>query len=174
MDSPAAVAAVVGVAVFAIMLAELRISQRNERMLRARGAIEPPDDVYATMRWTYPAAFVAMVLEGAIFGPAPGIATIAGALLMAVSKALKYWAVVSLGRLWSFRVLVVPGTPLVTHGPYAVVRHPNYIAVVGELVSMALLVGARVAGPMAILLFSLVLRQRIRVENHALRHLTCP
>jgi methyltransferase len=70
-------------------------------------------------------------------------------------------------------VLVVPGTSLVVHGPYAVVRHPNYIAVIGELVSMALLVGARVTGPVAVVLFSLVLRRRIRVENEALRHLTC-
>ena len=69
--------------------------------------------------------------------------------------------------------LVVPGSSLVVHGPYAVVRHPNYIAVVGELVSMALLVDARVTGPVATLLFSLLLRHRIRVENEALRHLTC-
>jgi methyltransferase len=173
MDSPVFVSSVVVLVVFAIMLGELRVSQRNERVLRASGAIEPPEDVYPTMRWSYPAAFVVMALEGAIFGPSPGKATVAGALLMVASKALKYWAIASLGGLWSFRVLVVPGTSLVTHGPYAVVRHPNYIAVIGELVSMALLVGARVAGPAAILLFSLVLWRRIQVENEALRHFTC-
>lgn len=173
MDSPPVVAAVALVVVLVIMLVELRVSRKNEAVLRASGAIEPPEDVYATMQWAYPAAFVAMAFEGAILGPAPGVATLAGALSMGVSKALKYWAVASLGGRWTFRVLVVRGASLVTHGPYAVVRHPNYIAVVGELVSMALLVGARVTGPVAILLFSLVLRRRIRVENEALRHLTC-
>ena len=174
MDSPGVIAAVALLVVLVIMLAELRISKGNEAMLRTSGALEPPDDVYATMQWAYPTAFVVMALEGAVLGPAPGVATVLGALLMAVSKALKYWAVASLGGRWTFRVLVVPGTSLVTHGPYAVVRHPNYIAVIGELVSMALLVGARVTGPVSILLFSLVLRRRIRVENEALRHFTCP
>jgi methyltransferase len=54
-------------------------------------------------------------------------------------------------------------------GPYAVLRHPNYVAVVGELLSMALLVGAVISGPIAVLLFGLLLRQRIRLEDRALR-----
>jgi methyltransferase len=173
MASPFLVASVALLAVFAMMLVELRISRHNERLLRGSGAVEAPRDVYARMQWAYPGAFVAMAVEGAIFGSGPGLNTLIGTLLMVLSKAVKYWAVASLGHRWTFRVLVVPGSSLVVHGPYAVVRHPNYIAVVGELVSMALLVDARVAGPVATLLFSLLLRHRIRVENEALRHLTC-
>lgn len=160
-------------AVVLMMLAELRVSRRNEWDLRQRGAIEPPGDVYATMRWAYPAAFVAMAAEGAAFGPPPVFVTVAGALLLGASKALKWWAMVSLGPRWAFRVLIVPGDPLVTSGPYAALRHPNYVAVVGELVSMALLVGARVSGPITLLLFSLLLRRRIQVENRALRYPPC-
>jgi methyltransferase len=173
MESPLVMASVALGAVLAMMLVELRISKRNERLLRDSGAVEAPQDVYARMQWAYPGAFVAMAVEGAIFGSGPGLNTLFGALLMVLSKAVKYWAVASLGHRWTFRVLVVPGSSLVVHGPYAVVRHPNYIAVVGELVSMALLVDARVTGPVATLLFSLLLRHRIRVENEALRHLTC-
>ena len=160
------------VVVLLLMLAELRLSARNERRLRERGAVEPEGDVYATMRWAYPAAFVIMACEGGIFGPAPGITTAIGALGTLASKALKYWAVASLGPRWTFRVLVVP-EPLVVHGPYAFARHPNYIAVFGELVSMALLVGARLTGPVATALFTLLLIRRIRVEDQILRHLTC-
>lgn len=156
-----------------MMSAEALISRRNERRLRRRGAIEPPGDVYQRLRWAYPAVFMAMAGEGAIFGPQPGLATLVGALLLGASKALKFWAMASLGERWAFRVLIVPGEPLVTSGPYAVVRHPNYIAVVGELVSMALLVGARLTGPTAVLLFSLLLRTRIRLEDRALRHPPC-
>jgi methyltransferase len=173
MESPLLMASVALGAVLAMMLVELRISRRNERLLRDSGAVEAPQDVYARMQWAYPGAFVAMAVEGAIFGSGPGLNTVIGALLMVLSKAVKYWAVASLGHRWTFRVLVVPGSSLVVRGPYAVVRHPNYIAVVGELVSMALLVDARVTGPVATLLFSLLLRHRIRVENEALRHLTC-
>jgi methyltransferase len=160
-------------AVLLMMAAELAISRGNERRLRARGAVEPPGDVHSTMRWAYPGAFVAMAVEGAVFGPDAGAIAVTGLVLLGASKALKYWAIATLGPRWTFRVLVLPGVPLVTRGPYAVVRHPNYIAVVGELVSMALLVGARVTGPLATLLFSLLLRQRIRIENAALRHPPC-
>lgn len=173
MVTPIFVALVSSLVVFSLMLVELWISTQNERRLRDSGAIEPPQDVYATMRWAYPATFVTMGVEGALFGAEPGLVTLVGAALMVASKALKFWAIASLGPRWTFRVLVVPGAPLVTHGPYAVVRHPNYIAVVGEIVSMALLVGARVTGPLTTLLFSLLLRRRIRVEHGALRHLAC-
>jgi isoprenylcysteine carboxyl methyltransferase (ICMT) family protein YpbQ len=44
------------------------------------------------------------------------------------------------------------------------------VAVVDEFLGMALMVGARVSGPVTVLLFGLLLRQRIRVENRALRH----
>lgn len=151
-----------------IMGAELVLSRRNERWLRGHGAVEPPRDVYAVMRWAYPGAFVLMGIEGALAGPDPGATTMAGLVILVASKLLKAWAIASLGPRWTFRVLVVPGAPLVAHGPYAGARHPNYIAVVGELVGMALLVGARVTGPIAIAIFSLLIRRRIGVENRAL------
>jgi methyltransferase len=173
MTAPLVVAAASLLAILLLMGAELRISRRNERRLRAQGAQEPPGDVYATMRWAYPGAFVLMAAEGAVFGPPPGPPTLAGAVVLVASKLLKCWAMTSLGSRWTFRVLVLPGAPLVTRGPYAWVRHPNYIAVVGELVGMALLVGARVTGPLATVLFSLLLRARIRVEERALRHPPC-
>src|SRR5262245_14603139 len=171
--SPVLIASLASLAVFGMMLVEWRISMRNERRLRDAGAIEPAQDVYATMQWVYPAAFAVMALEGAILGSGSRITTFAGALLMTASKALKFWAIASLGWRWTFRVLVVPGAPLVGHGPYAMLRHPNYVAVIGELVSMAVLVNAWVTGPLAMVLFSLLLRSRISVENRALRHPAC-
>jgi methyltransferase len=155
------------------MLAELQLSRYNERTLRARGAVEPPDDVYRTMAWVYPVLFVAMGLEGVWWGPAPGTTTLAGAALLGASKALKFWAIAALGGRWTFRVLVPPGAALVTSGPYGLLRHPNYVAVMGELASVALIVGARVSGPVAMLLFGALIRHRIKVEEAALRHPPC-
>lgn len=167
--SPMVISVIALAVVTALMLLETAISRRHEVALRGRGAVEPAVDVYRTMQWAYPVSFIVMAIEGALFGPAPGTATIAGALLMVASKALKFWAIASLGDRWTFRVLVV-AEPLVTRGPYVWLRHPNYVAVVGELASMALLVGARVAGPAATLLFSLLILRRIRIEGLALRH----
>ena len=79
----------------------------------------------------------------------------------------------SLGVRWTFRVLILPGAPLVTHGPYAIWRHPNYVAVVGEFLAMALMTGARVSGPLTTLFFGWLMWRRIQVEDRALRYPTC-
>ena len=78
--------------VMLMMLAESLVSRSHERTLREQGAIEPPGDVYATMRWAYPGAFLAMAAEGMLLGPAPARVAVTGVLLMAVAKALKWWA----------------------------------------------------------------------------------
>ena len=154
--------------VFVLMLAELWLSRSNERALRAQGAFEPPDDVYRTMAWAYPASFLAMGLEGAIVGPAPEVLFVAGIALFVVAKAIKYWAIASLGPRWTFRVLVPPRAHLVTRGPYAWLRHPNYVGVIGELVGVALLVCAPVTGLIATAGFAHLLRHRIATEDRAL------
>ena len=156
------------------MLAELRLSRRNERLLRSAGAVEPPGDVYRTMAILYPAAFVVMSIEGVSRANAPlapdgGPSWAAsGVVLFVASKALKYWAIRSLGERWSFRVLVQPGRPLVRTGPYAFVSHPNYVAVVGELISTAMMVGAPITGPIMLAAFGLVLWRRLRFESGVL------
>ena len=153
-----------------VMLAEQRRSLRNERALLERGAVEPAEDVYPMMRWTYPVAFVVMAIEGAQIGSAPGVTTVVGVVVLVAAKALKFWAIRSLGPRWTFRVLVPPDASRVSHGPYARMNHPNYVAVVGELIGFAIVVGARLTGPIATMVFGLLLRHRIRVENAALRH----
>ena len=156
------------IAVLLIMLVELRISQANERTLRRDGAVDIADGVYGAMRWAYPGAFVAMAIEGMLWGAAPGPAMWVGLGVFVAAKALKAWAIASLGGRWTYRVLVLPGAPLVAGGPYAYVRHPNYVAVVGELVGVALLTGARVSGPVATIFFAELIRRRILAEERAL------
>ena len=150
------------------MLLELLVSRRNERALFRRGALEAEDEVYPTMRWAYPASFIAMALEGVLRPAWPMAATWTGVAIFAVAKVLKVWAISSLGGFWSYRVLVVPGAPLVTTGPYAFLRHPNYVAVAGEMVGMALWVGAPIAGPVGTLFFIWLLKRRIVSEERAL------
>lgn len=155
-------------AVLLIMGGEALLSAFNARLLRARGAIEPAGDVYATMQWAYPAAFVAMAVEGAWRGPSPPTVLAAGLVVFGLAKALKAWAIGSLGWRWSFRVLVVPDAPLVTSGPYRVMRHPNYVAVMGELLGVLLIVFAPVTGGVSLVGFGTLLWRRIRVEDRAL------
>jgi methyltransferase len=167
--------AIVAVAIVGMMLAELRLSRANERRLRAAGAIRPPGDPYLALAVLYPAAFLLMSAEGLWRARAGSIAGagaapwfVAGAIIFAASKTLKYWAVRSLGSRWSFGVWVLPGSSLVRTGPYRYAAHPNYIAVVGELVGAAMMMRAHIFGPIAIAAFGLALAARIRFETRVL------
>jgi methyltransferase len=155
-------------AVLVMMLAELWLSASNERVLRANGAIEAHDPVYSIMRVAYPGMFIAMALEGAIVGVELGPMTFAGVALMFAAKTLKFWAIASLGTRWTYKVLVMPALPLVSTGPYTWMRHPNYVAVVGELIAMALMTRARVSGPLGTLFFGWLLLRRIAAEERGM------
>ena len=155
-------------AAFGMMLGELILSRSHEQTLRARGAIEPAGDVYRALAWAYPGMFVAMAIEGVIAGPAPGVRAVAGLLVFLVAKTLKFWAISTLGPRWTYRVLVPPDAPLVTSGPYAWVRHPNYLAVFGEIAGIALVVGAPLTGAISLIAFGALVRKRIAVEERAL------
>ncbi len=162
------IAAATSIAALLLMAGEAALSAFNERQLRARGAVEPRGDVIHIMRFAYPLSFVAMGIEGAVIGPAPREVMMYGLALFGLAKALKLWAIASLGPRWSYRVLVLPGAPLVTAGPYRFLSHPNYVAVAGEIVSVAMIVGAPIAGVLAAIGFGWLLKRRIAVEDRAL------
>jgi methyltransferase len=162
------IAGVTLAAVLLMMMGEAALSAFNERTLRARGAIEPSGDVLRPMRWAYPISFVAMAAEGALFGPAPPNVLAAGLVLFGLSKALKMSTIRALGVRWTFRVLVLPEAPLITSGPYRLMRHPNYVAVIGEFIAVALIVRAPVTGLLAVVLYGGLLRRKIAVEDRAL------
>jgi len=168
MQPAVAVAVITVLASLLIMGGEAILSSFNERQLRARGAIEPEGDVIDAMRLAYPGAFLAMGIEGALTGPAPANVLIGGLALFGIAKALKIWAISSLGARWSYRVLILPGAPLVTAGPYRFIPHPNYVAVVGEIASVALIVWAPFTGILSAVGFGWLMIQRMKIEDRAL------
>ena len=171
MSTAVAIAVITTLAALLIMAGEAVLSSFNERLLRARGAIEPEGDVIDSMRWAYPGAFIVMGIEGAMTGPAPQNVLMGGLALFGLAKALKVWAISSLGSRWTYRVLVLPGEPLITSGPYRFIPHPNYLAVAGEIVSVAMIVWAPITGVLATLGFGWLMVARIRVEDKALGRL---
>jgi len=163
-----------------LLLAETRVSSINARRLRERGAIMPPGDAYLALKILYPAAFLIMGAEGLWRASEAGRTGFtvehsgpswlaSGVVLFVASKALKYWAIRTLGERWTFRVFVVPDAPLIATGPYRYVAHPNYIAVVGELIGTAMMVGAPISGPVMLGAFGVALRARVKFENQVLR-----
>jgi methyltransferase len=161
------IVAATAVVIFAFMAIEARRAALNERTQRAAGGIEPRGDVYPLMQLAYPGAFAAMIAEGALRGGAPAMVAALGVAVFAAAKALKWWAILTLGRAWTFRVIVVPGGRRITSGPYRFFKHPNYVAVVSELLGAALMCGAVLAGPAATAFFLVLILKRIAVENRA-------
>ena len=162
------IAAAACLVVFGTMLAETARSTANDRALRRAGAVEPTADVYRVMAIAYPGAFVMMLVEGAARGVPADAWLAAGSAVFVAAKALKYWAIASLGPRWTFRVLVPPGSTRIVSGPYRWLAHPNYVAVAGELAGVALAMHARVTGPLAVAGFGALLLRRIAIEEKAL------
>jgi methyltransferase len=157
-----------GLVVFALMLIEAAIAAINERALRAQGAVEPPGDVFGAMQFAYPAAFLVMIVEGDLRHVAADRLVVMGGIVFALAKALKYWAIATLGARWTFRVLVPPGSSRIRRGPYRWIAHPNYLAVGLELIGTLLALHAFVTGPIAVAGFSLLMWRRIAIEENAL------
>jgi methyltransferase len=162
------VEALILIAVYLPMLLEARRASRNERAQRARGGIEPAGDVYGWMRVAYPAVFLAMIVEGWVRGGPPRAVLLAGVVVFVFAKALKWWAIFTLGAFWTFRIIVIPGATLVASGPYRWLRHPNYVGVVGELIGVGLMTGAWIFCPIGTAGFVSLLSKRIAVESRML------
>ena len=154
--------------VLVLMALETRRSRRLERALRRQGAIEPADDVYPIMQIVYPLAFLGPAVEGWLTARESPAMVAAGALVFAMGKAIKYWAIATLGDRWSFRVLVIPGAPLADGGPYRFLRHPNYVGVAAEIAGAALLFSAPWSGAALTIVFGAMMLRRIGVEERAL------
>ena len=116
----------------------------------------------------YPGLFAAMLLEGWLRGPRVDVMVAAGFAVFIGAKILKYWAIVSLGVRWSFRILVPPDSMPIVAGPYRLIRHPNYVAVLAEFAGAALVARAPIAGIVALLGFGALIALRIRLEERAL------
>jgi methyltransferase len=90
------------------------------------------------------------------------------------SQALRWWCIATLGRQWNTRVIVVPGLPRVTGGPYRLLSHPNYVAVVVEGFALPLVHSAWITATVFTVCNAALLTLRIRVESRALAALPAP
>jgi protein-S-isoprenylcysteine O-methyltransferase Ste14 len=77
--------------------------------------------------------FRAAHLQSTVFGG--GWAPVAAGLgVLAAGVTLRVWAILTLGRLFKFVVVIQDGHRVVTSGPYRLLRHPSYTgALVGFL-----------------------------------------
>jgi methyltransferase len=154
-------------------VAELVVSQRNLSWSRARGGVEFGARHYPVMVVLHTGLLAGCLVEVHAlrrrFISRLGWPMLA---LMLAAQGLRWWCIATLGRQWNTRVVVVPGAGRVTGGPYRVVPHPNYVAVVAEGVALPLVNSAWITALVFSVVNAALLRTRIRVENEALESLT--
>jgi methyltransferase len=153
-------------------LIELAVSKRNAAWAFARGGVEFGQLHFPAMVALHTGLLVACLIE-VVEGGRPFIPALGWPALVVVvaSQALRWWCIGTLGRRWNTRVIVVPGLPLVTKGPYRWLRHPNYIVVVAEGLALPLVHTAWITAiAFTVLNAILLLAFRIPVEEKALAY----
>lgn len=88
--------------------------------------------------------------------------------VLALATTLRIWSIASLGPDWNVRGAVPPNLRPVVRGPYAYIRHPNYLAVILEFAAIPLIGGARRSAVVLSALNAAVLFDRIRAEERLL------
>ncbi len=151
-------------------LLELRRSALNRQSLLAQGAQEVGQGHYPWMVAMHSAFLPACALEawalsrewtswGFLF---------CGILLLATG--LRWWAITTLGERWTTRVMILSGSKRIRRGPYRYLNHPNYLAVILEMLAVPMILSNYWTASIFSALNAAVLGVRIRGENHALNH----
>ena len=144
-------------------LGELILARENTRRLLASGAVEHGRAHYPVIVALHASWLISL------WWLAPGRPVHwLFLILFALLQLGRLWVIRTLGPRWTTRIIVLPGAPLVTGGPFRFVSHPNYLVVVGEIAVLPLVFGL---GELALLfsaLNALVLAVRVRAENRAL------
>lgn len=150
-------------------VAELFLSTRNSRKQIDLGGVEHGRDHLPAMVAVHTSFLIACPLEVWLlnrpFVPWLGASML---VLLLLAQLLRYWTISTLGSRWTVRVIVRPGFDLVDSGPYRWLSHPNYVAVVLEIVAIPLIHTAWLSASVFTLLNAAVLTVRLRVENRAL------
>ena len=142
---------------------ELVLSYYNTHALKCRGAVEVAPRHYPLMVAVHATWLTALW----VFGHDAPVNTPA-LIFYLVLQGLRLWVMRTLGPRWTTRIIVPPGQPLVTAGPYRYLAHPNYLVVAGEIAVMPLMLGLPWMAALFTVLNAAVLAIRIRAENRAL------
>ena len=150
-------------------LAELVVAKRNAAWSFAHGGRETGRGHYPVMVVLHTGFLVAMLVEAFVRRPEvpAGLAWSMLALVIA-AQGLRWWCIATLGRRWNTRVIIVPGLPPVRSGPYRLLSHPNYVAVVVEGFALPLVHACWITAAAFTVANGVLLAVRVRVENAAL------
>ncbi|WP_139488756.1 isoprenylcysteine carboxyl methyltransferase family protein [Brevibacillus dissolubilis] len=149
-------------------LFEQVIAKRNAAFMRSIGGYEVGSEHYPYIVAVHMGFFLSLFAEVYARGLQNALPSAAPLTVFLVVQFIRAWCLLSLGKFWNTRIIVLPGSEPVVHGPYRYMRHPNYMVVVLELLALPMAFGAVITAAVFSVLNIFVLRERIRVEEAVL------
>jgi methyltransferase len=153
-------------------LTELIIARRNERWMKAKGAVEFGSGHYPIMVLLHSAFIVTLSFEVLYFHRELSSLWVVLLIGFLFTQAIRVWALRSLGPYWNTKIIVLPGAEVVKKGPYQFIKHPNYVIVTLEIILIPLLFSAYTTAALFTVLNIMILSVRIRAEERALTEWT--
>ncbi|MEK4630419.1 isoprenylcysteine carboxylmethyltransferase family protein [Solibacillus sp. FSL R7-0682] len=152
-------------------LVELLIAKRNEKALLAKGAYEVGASHYPFMIVLHVSFFISLLVEVMYFKSIqpPNVILLVDFLLLQLARV---WCLLSLGAFWNTKIIILPGANVVARGPYAYIRHPNYLIVCLEIALLPLMFQAYFTTICFTILNFIILSIRIPAEERALKEAT--
>jgi methyltransferase len=144
-------------------LGELVLARRNTARLLAKGAIEIGARHYPLLVAMHAAWLACLWVRGR--DQSVDLTALSAFIAM---QGLRLWVLATLGERWTTRIIVLPGAPLVTSGPYRYFSHPNYAVVAAEIVLLPLALHLPWLALVFTILNAAVLTIRLRAEQRAL------
>jgi protein-S-isoprenylcysteine O-methyltransferase Ste14 len=112
---------------------------------------------------------IVLAVLGALSLPAPLICLAVGLTVAWAGMLLRLWAVLALGASFTTKVVVRSQQPLVTSGPYRLVRHPSYLGLLILFLGLGLSLGDLASVIALVVLPAIGIVVRISVEEVALK-----
>jgi len=149
---------------------ELFIASKNEQWMRKRGGIEVGSEHYKFFVLLHIVFFIFLMIEVNVLDVQTGVTfNIYFFFVFLLAQLGRVWCMLSLGRFWNTKIIVMPKVVLIKKGPYKYVKHPNYVIVFIELFVIPSMFGAYKTAIIFPALHFLLLTVRIPSEDRALR-----
>lgn len=151
-------------------LIELLVNQSNKKIMISKYAakIKFPKEALQ-MRIFHALWFISLFTETYISGKMlTGFWFYLCVILLILAQALRWYAIYTLGSNWSVDIYQMKAHPIIENGPYAYIRHPNYLAVIIEFIFLPLVLGCRFTLIAGIMANFFMLKRRIYLEEQSL------
>ena len=155
--------------VAALRIIELRISRNHQRAMVLRGAAMVAEPLYPWLVAVHTLVLIGAAVEVVVL-KRPFIPALAATMfvIFLAANLVRLWVIRTLGNHWNVQVMDSTSLGVITTGPFRFVRHPNYAAVIMELITLPLIHTAWITATVGTVGYLAVIAKRIPLEERAL------